>query len=994
MEYRAGVNPGPVSINVHVGEALLTTTIQQAALGVVLLAPATRSFFNKTPLPLEVQVTSAAGPVANGTKVAWFATTGRVGQTQPTTDGVARASWDPTETTWRPRVDFVAVVGQGRAQQRMAWTRTVESVSLPSYRAVRFASLATNAVSPPVQAAAEPRHVAVSPAVVAGDIQGDQLVPFERADGTFEQVPVKATASYQVFGLVPGERVTVRLGTNRNPNVAPILHFTGEEKEGTVVPDATGAHDGRVADGISLKPDGYRADAFTFGGSGLGAGSSVGITVPDHPDFAFPGGFMVQAAVRPPPAGSGINDGPAGAGTLIKKGNGFALDLVELNGELRARFTVQTSTGPEFVTSSLPVAREDWSLVTGKYESGRIFVGLENALESTFISSAPVLTTEPLEVGPGFRGDLDEIRVFDLTQAPLSTFGNGQQALSFVADQSGEFQTPILATGALSAPRIAAYYQSLSDEARSAIGGPNAEDLASPLLQAPGASAESGIGLATIEAETYWNDTAETATTRIGFVSASTMAFFAKLSHAVVIGSGGAGDPPDLALVAGDVLGTIFLSPVTILRDVANSSDRLIRGSASGQDGLDLALGVVNLGASLVKGKASALLKLGPLAKAITRTGKGSKTIARLIAFETSLAAGASGVSRIKKLVEVVNYSATAATLVGGILDAVGDDDESVGHLNNILDESENPPTDPTETLAEIGSFKEAAPSADLKHVLGAIGRQDDGSPAADGAAVIRTARAGKKSLGTLKKVVTRSLTKAGVRRGEAGAQIARATYNLIGDGFSRTQRRLIWAELDRLGRRNPGAMVTRMKELASWNPAARIGAAKAIADGARLSDELAEATILVERRAVRSVTTRRGLVRIEIREDNVAAGPLGDLARHESKSWGSFTGFPAARTRQRDQVDTAVRQLQDSVVIYGADSVAAINKINILVRPGFPPAAKEQMIRYFESQFVPSNNRLRSLLREQLGDEEAYRVAVARSRAAVRTILRIESAQ
>lgn len=147
MEYRAGVNPGPVSISVHVGEALLTTTIQQAALGVVLLAPVTRSFFNKTPLPLEVQVTSAAGPVANGTKVGWFSTTGRVGETQPTTDGVARAAWDPTETTWRPRVDFVVVVGQGRAQQRMGWTRTVETGTLTNYRAVRFASPRTHAAS-------------------------------------------------------------------------------------------------------------------------------------------------------------------------------------------------------------------------------------------------------------------------------------------------------------------------------------------------------------------------------------------------------------------------------------------------------------------------------------------------------------------------------------------------------------------------------------------------------------------------------------------------------------------------------------------------------------------------------------------------------------------------------------------------------------------------------------------------------------------------------
>ncbi len=737
VKYRAGVNPGTVTVNAHVDDALLTVSIQQAPLGVVLVAPTTRSFFNKTALPLELRVTSPAGPVANGAKIGWFATAGRVTETQPVTDGIARANWDPTQTTWRPRVDFVAIVGQGRAQQRMSWTRTAVVAGNAQRSGVRTASLNPGAVGSPliIQGATEPRHVAVSPAVVAGDIQGDQEVPFEKADGTTEMVAVKATATYQVFGLTPGESVTVRLGTNRNPNVAPIVHFTGDEKEGTTIPDATGMHNGEAPAGVTLTQAGYKGGAFTLAASGFNPTETGGITIDDDPEFAFGGAFMVQAAVRPPPAGSGFESGSAGAGTLIKKGDAFALELVEVSGELRARFTIKTPTGPNFITSSLPVPRSEWSLVTGKYDNGRIYVGVENALESMFVSGEPVLVVAPIQIGPGLTGDLDEIRIFDLTKGALSTFGNGQQTLNFAADASGEFSSPIVATGALSAPRVAAYYRNLGVRMASARLNELSFTLPSEFQQDPGTVAESGIAIATIEAETEWNDAAESATTRVDFVTAKTMAFFAKLGHAIVIGSGGAGDPPDLALVAGDLVGSFFVAPVTIVRDVANSMDRLIRGAANGQDGLDLALGLVNVGASLVKGKAGALLKIGTLAKKLPTGSRSAKVVARLMAAEAALAAGASGVSRIKKVVEVANYSATAATLVGGILDGIGDDGEAVANLDTVLTNAEPVPGDPIAAVGEIERLRrdpDTTPAGGRMVLAGLATPFDEGAPAAD----------------------------------------------------------------------------------------------------------------------------------------------------------------------------------------------------------------------------------------------------------------------
>jgi hypothetical protein len=736
VKYRAGVNPGTVTLNAHVDDALLTISIQQAPLGVVLVAPTTRSFFNKTSLPLELQVTSPAGPVANGAKIGWFATTGRVAETQPVTDGIAKASWDPTQTTWRPRVDFVAVVGQGRAQQTMTWTRAAVVSQNAQRRGVRTASLSPGATGSTLimQGAAEPRHVAVSPAAIAGDIQGDQEVPFEKADGTFEPVAVKATAMYQVFGLTPGESVTVRLGTNRNPNVAPIVHFTGDEKEGTSIPDATGMHNGEATTGVTLTQAGYRGGAFTLGASGIGATESSGITVQHDADFAFSGGFMVQAAVKPPPAGSGFGSGAIGAGTLIKKADGFALELVEVNGELHTRFTIKTPTGPNFLTSSLPIPRSEWSLVTGKYENGRIYVGIDNALESMSVSGAPVLDVAPIQIGPGLVGDLDEIRIFDLTKGALSTFGNGEQTLNFTADASGEFSSPIVSTGAMSSPRVARYYEAIGK--RMARGHlPFFGRARYSEMQEPGTVAESGLAIATIEAETVWNDTAETATTRLDFVTAKTMAFFAKLGHAIVIGSGGAGDPPDLALVAGDLVGSFFLAPVTAVRDVANSMDRLIRGAANGQDGLDLALGLVNVGASLVKGKAGALLKIGTLAKKLPSGSRATKVVARLMAAEAALAAGASGVSRIRKIVEVANYSATAAALVGGILDGIGDDEEAVADLDTVLANAEPVSGDQVAAVSEVNRLRtdsDMTPRG-LKMVLDGLATPfNEGSPAAE----------------------------------------------------------------------------------------------------------------------------------------------------------------------------------------------------------------------------------------------------------------------
>src|SRR5262249_31011033 len=129
--------------------------------------------------------------------------------------------------------------------------------------------------------AGDPPVTTIDPMVIAGDKSSDGTFTMELPDGTTKDLPYKATAEYRVVGLAPGERVEVRLGSNKNPNVAPIAHYRAEQGiDLGVVPDETGLHDGQATNGVTVAADGYRGQGFRFNGTGV-------ITVPHHQEFTF-----------------------------------------------------------------------------------------------------------------------------------------------------------------------------------------------------------------------------------------------------------------------------------------------------------------------------------------------------------------------------------------------------------------------------------------------------------------------------------------------------------------------------------------------------------------------------------------------------------------------------------------------------------------------------------------------------------------------------------
>ena len=116
------------------------------------------------------------------------------------------------------------------------------------------------------------------------------------------------------------------------------------------------------------------------------------------------------------------------------------------------------------------------------------------------------------------------------------------------------------------------------------------------------------------------------------------------------------------------------------------------------------------------------------------------------------------------------------------------------------------------------------------------------------------------------------------------------------------------------------------------------------------------------------------------------------DLARWESKSWGSFTGFPAPGTLGRRSVNDLARQIHEDIAIYGVAAFRQGNRYKILVRPGFP--GTEALLRHLEGKLVSSNPRLRLLLRQQFADEGAYAAAMQSVRSSIRTLVRVEEAR
>ena len=716
--YRAGIRlGGEHKVIARLDRAVGEFVLQQRPIGIQLLdAPAEKDWFDRSMPVFTVRLTSTGGDVANGAPIAWFSSVGRMVVTQEVQGGIAKAKWDFSRVTHRPRVYFTVTLGGGLSQHRMTWTGPASYVSTeppPTRRASAGAREVPGGGMEFQEPAPGSPVVSVAPLAIAGDLTQDQMMPLELSDGSTEMVPVKATATYRIAGLQPGEHVRVQLGTSARPNVPPVAHYTGDAILEATLPDLTGLHEGKVTGGVSVEEGGYIGDALHFDGTGV-------VRVSDHKEFAFPGAFIVQTAVKPPP--------DSAAQTLLDKAGDFRLDLVEQNGQLHPRFTVTTEDGEESITSPLPVPTGAWSLITGTYRPGTLWVGIDKAKDYRVLSQPPIHNKAELVLGPGFTGSLDEIKLIDLGKAPLSNFANGQQSVAFVADATGVFETQIVSTGVMGNERVAGYYLNLAFAARGM-----AQDVPFP------DALQNAAGFIGTSAEVFYEDRAASEESDIKYALWMELAFTVKFTRGLFLGAEGETDP---AVLAGDFLGSLF-----VLRDFINSSGRALDGEVDGARALDIAVGLFTL-LERALGKKLILLKgARNLAKVIARGGPSSRALARLIALEAKITAGAAGVSRIRKLLEVAQIGLPVATALAGLLDHTGDDEEAAEHLSNTLDNAGND-QEVQAVVAELGEMRGEVPPDEFRALLRAVGTPTpEGSPSAAGSAPRRFVKLTRKAL-------------------------------------------------------------------------------------------------------------------------------------------------------------------------------------------------------------------------------------------------------
>lgn len=685
--YRAGsYRPQAPTFQAHIDDRVAEILLRQEFLQMTVTPARDRvSYFDTSGLDLEVVATSAAGPPADGALLDWHSTTGKVVVTQPLTGGIGRARWVPVAgMPYRSLIAFAASIGSARGGARVTWVPgRIEALSggngdgKAEPQKVEVSDGRIEAGRSP----GDPPIVTVDPMVIAGDSTTDGTFTLELPDGTTKDIPYKATAEYRVIGLVPGERVDVRLGSNKNPNVAPIAYYRAEQAivEGAVADDV-GRHEGTATGGVTMEENGYRGQALRFDGSGV-------IAVPHDEEFEFQGAFMVQTAVKPP---------PGQAQTLLEKANDYELALVMDGGTLKARFTVSTVSGPQSVTSVLPVADGVWSLITGRYESGTLSISIDSSEESMTLPEAPVHSAEPLRIGPSFVGALDDVRITDLTKPPLSTFANGAQELSFTADGSGEFVATIQSTGQLGpgVPLTGGH------RANQRAGGPEDEGDASQ-------EALSGYFTDTV---TYFQDRGERTESSVGYVTNELLAY----GFEFVAGIWGAGDG-SMASIAGDIVGGTVLGIITTPRDFINAAERAVRLQGNKWDAVAIVTGLVGAATVVASKKARLLGKVKAVSRLVGR-GEHSGPLARRIAKEVlnklDEVPGARSLDNVARI--AAEGSTEAKVALRSLMDSAGTRGVGLDLVEGVLAHTD----DTEEMIRTMGRLQGRLPTEQLLDIL------------------------------------------------------------------------------------------------------------------------------------------------------------------------------------------------------------------------------------------------------------------------------------
>ncbi|WP_416398403.1 hypothetical protein [Allohahella sp. A8] len=419
LTFRGGSIAEMASIKINAGQVSTTVPVEVKPLKIefvdaeaTLFAGATESF--------TVRVTNYLDQPVNGVTVALGSSYGFLSQTEVTTNASGEASATITAPGSDGSGELTAQAG------RSPWQVQPFEVVYPQQ---------------------ELRDLEVDHAMMVGDTSTAGVIDHVRYDSTAIALPFKTSATIKALGQ-PGDAVTVKIGDFRDPNLAPLAAYYLNELDGQLVLDETGRYP-LSAQFVT------QARGTPMGGGRSLRFSSVNQTI----DGEVPSVLWTDSA----PALKRLNsigfsidlkpterDSAMVSGTVVDLGNGAQTLQLQSDGTLVYR--VRTDTG-NYIVRSAPVGVNQWHRVAARYHNGQAELWVDGTL--TQMPASGVLTYSDsgrtLEVGKGFEGQLNSLKWFDWSSAPVMTFADGSTQTTVTVGPDNFTDLTLQSTGAMGA---------------------------------------------------------------------------------------------------------------------------------------------------------------------------------------------------------------------------------------------------------------------------------------------------------------------------------------------------------------------------------------------------------------------------------------------------------------------------------------------------------------------------------------------------------------
>jgi hypothetical protein len=414
VRYRAGTEPGEVTLQAGAEELGLTTTIVQARLSVTVTLEGN---------DLHAEVTSAAGLPADGTPIFFGTSKGKIVSEKTLTDGISNAEFiapqdKPGALPFRWAHVF-ATVGRSRGEVRFEIQGPVTGS-------------ATRILLDQEKLAGNTAPASFS--LTAGDPPPPPRLPGETLA--------------RVVGT-PNAVVPVKIGTLRNPNVEPVAAYPFDTIDNESAEDIYGASTATVHESVrtdSSNPT-FAPAVYRFDGNG-------GVSIAPATSNSKTDNFALNAWVRFDTIGSDQH--------VISKAGSYGLELAIRDNLPRLVFYVMSGGERQEVLSTQAMAAQTWYHVSAHFSSGRLQLvansGNDRDVIRFFDSPGPAdASDEPLLLGSSLVGSLDEVVLYDLSRPKLLTFADGSDLTSVTLDENGDATLPVMATGALTSSTPAAF---------------------------------------------------------------------------------------------------------------------------------------------------------------------------------------------------------------------------------------------------------------------------------------------------------------------------------------------------------------------------------------------------------------------------------------------------------------------------------------------------------------------------------------------------------